>query len=65
MSDIAHFKIPIFDFPADPDEDDDQAIQENNECRSMLPFSVIGMEHQVKIGGEILVFTLYLQSIAS
>ena len=51
MSDISHFKIPIYDFPVDPNEDDDETIEENNECRSMLPFSVIGMEHDVKVGG--------------
>jgi cell division control protein 11 len=51
MACISYFKIPIYDFPVDPNEDDEDTVQENNECRSMLPFSVIGMEHEVKVGG--------------
>lgn len=44
MSDISHFKIPIYDFPVDPNEDDDETIEENAEFRKLLPFSIIGAE---------------------
>ena len=29
MSDIAHFEIPIYDFPVDPEEDDQDTVDEN------------------------------------
>jgi cell division control protein 11 len=44
MSDIAHFEIPIYDFPVDPEEDDQDTIEENMGYRKMLPFAVIGSE---------------------
>ena len=51
MADIGHFKIPIFDFQVDPNDDDDELIQESYELRSQLPFTIIGMEHEVNEGG--------------
>lgn len=48
MSDIAHFEIPIYDFPVDPEEDDQDTVEENMAYRRMLPFAVIGSE---KSGG--------------
>jgi cell division control protein 11 len=51
MSDIALFKIPIYDFPSDPEEDPEEIIKENDELRAMLPFAIIGAEKEVNIGG--------------
>lgn len=33
MEDIAYYKIPIYNFPYDEEEDDDETIEENNELR--------------------------------
>ena len=44
MNDIQHFGIPIYDFPIDPDEDDEDTCKENIILRKMLPFAVIGSE---------------------
>lgn len=33
MTDIAKHSIPIYDFPIDPDHDDEETIEENNELR--------------------------------
>ncbi|KAJ3233264.1 hypothetical protein HDU81_002357 [Chytriomyces hyalinus] len=52
MEDISHYKIPIYDFPYDEEEDDEETIEENNELRSLLPFSVIGSEDEVVISGR-------------
>lgn len=52
MADIAEHQIPIYDFPVDPEEDDDETIEENMQLRKMLPFSVIGAETEMKSGGR-------------
>jgi cell division control protein 11 len=52
MADIAEFQIPIYDFPVDPEEDDDDTIEENASLRRMLPFAVIGAETEVQSGGR-------------
>ncbi|KAI8904424.1 Septin-type guanine nucleotide-binding (G) domain-containing protein [Gorgonomyces haynaldii] len=33
MDDIHFFNIPIYDFPVDPEEDDEETIEENNELQ--------------------------------
>jgi cell division control protein 11 len=33
MEDIDHYKIPIYNFPYDVEEDDEDTIQENMELR--------------------------------
>ncbi|KAI8826707.1 Septin-type guanine nucleotide-binding (G) domain-containing protein [Fimicolochytrium jonesii] len=52
MEDIAHYQIPIYNFPYDDEEDDEETIEENNELRALLPFSVIGSEEEVAINGR-------------
>ncbi|KXN90888.1 hypothetical protein AN958_03542 [Leucoagaricus sp. SymC.cos] len=52
MEDISHYDIPIFNFPYDPEEDDEETIQDNMELRSLLPFAVVGSEEEVMIDGE-------------
>lgn len=51
MDDIAYFKIPIYDFPIDPEEDDADTVEENQALRDLLPFSVIGAETEIVSGG--------------
>ena len=43
MEDIAYYKIPIYNFPYEED-DDEESIEENLELRAMLPFAVVGSE---------------------
>ncbi|KAJ3333584.1 hypothetical protein HDU76_006325 [Blyttiomyces sp. JEL0837] len=52
MEDIAYYKIPIYNFPYDEEEDDEETIEENNELRSLLPFSVVGSEEEVIVNGR-------------
>ncbi|KAJ1567977.1 hypothetical protein HK096_007970 [Nowakowskiella sp. JEL0078] len=50
--DIAHYSIPIYNFPIDEEEDDDETIEENNELRELLPFAIVGSEEEVVISGR-------------
>ncbi|KAJ1557952.1 hypothetical protein HK096_004400 [Nowakowskiella sp. JEL0078] len=50
--DIAHYGIPIYNFPIDEEEDDDETIEENNELRELLPFAIVGSEEEVVISGR-------------
>jgi cell division control protein 11 len=36
MEDIEHYEIPIYNFPFDTEEDDDEVIAENSELRVCL-----------------------------
>ena len=48
MEDIEHFQIPIYNFPYDVEEDDDETIEENAALRSLLPFAMVGSEETVE-----------------
>ncbi|KAK7040081.1 Cell division control protein 11 [Paramarasmius palmivorus] len=52
MEDIEHYSIPIYNFPYDVEEDDEETIQENIELRALMPFAVIGSEEEIEIDGE-------------
>lgn len=52
VEDIEHYQIPIYDFPYDPEEDDEETIQENLELRALLPFAVTGSEDMVEVNGR-------------
>ncbi|KAF8629853.1 hypothetical protein AX15_003215 [Amanita polypyramis BW_CC] len=52
VEDIEYYQIPIYDFPYDPEDDDEETIQENLELRALLPFSVIGSEEMVEKNGR-------------
>jgi cell division control protein 11 len=36
MEDIEHYNIPVYNFPYDVEEDDDETIQDNSELRVRL-----------------------------
>src|SRR3954462_9864026 len=38
MEDIDYYNIPIYNFPYDVEEDDEDTIEENSELRNLLPF---------------------------
>ncbi|KAJ3713203.1 GTP binding protein [Lentinula raphanica] len=52
MEDILHYDIPVYNFPYDVEEDDEDTVQENQELRSLLPFAVMGSEEEIQIDGE-------------
>ncbi|KAH9466163.1 hypothetical protein MJO28_001198 [Puccinia striiformis f. sp. tritici] len=54
MQDIEHYQIPIYNFPFDAEEDDDEIIAENSELRASLPFALVGSEEEVEVGGELI-----------
>ncbi|KAJ3115959.1 hypothetical protein HDU96_010753 [Phlyctochytrium bullatum] len=43
MEDIAHYKIPIYNFPYDEEEDDEETVEENNELR--YPWGVVEVDN--------------------
>lgn len=41
MEDIEHYDIPVYNFPYDVEEDDEETIQDNSELRvSYTPYSL-------------------------
>jgi cell division control protein 11 len=53
MQDIEHYAIPVYNFPYDVEEDDDETIQDNSELRAMMPFALVGMGEEIEIDGEL------------
>lgn len=52
MEDIEHYRIPVYNFPYDMEEDDEDTVEENGELRSLMPFAIVGSEETVDIGGR-------------
>ncbi|GJJ72729.1 cell division control protein 11 [Entomortierella parvispora] len=52
MEDIEHYNIPIYNFPYDPEEDDEETVEENGHLRSLLPFALIGCEEEIVVNGR-------------
>ncbi|KAI0639236.1 septin [Trametes polyzona] len=52
MEDIEYYDIPVYNFPYDVEEDDEDTIQDNSELRAMMPFSIIGSEEEIEIDGQ-------------
>ncbi|CAJ0752523.1 1434_t:CDS:10 [Entrophospora sp. SA101] len=54
MEDIDHYSIPIYNFPFDFEEDDEDTIEENSELRvwALLPFAIIGSEEEIIVNGK-------------
>ncbi|PWN33512.1 Septin 3 [Meira miltonrushii] len=52
MEDIEHYGIPVYNFPYDVEEDDEETIADNSELRGMMPFAIIGSEEEVVMNGE-------------
>lgn len=52
MEDIEHYRIPVYNFPYDIEEDDEDTVEENAELRSLMPFAIVGSEDVVEIGGR-------------
>ena len=52
MEDIDHYQIPIYNFPYDIEEDDEDTVQENDELRGLMPFAIVGSEDVVEVKGK-------------
>ncbi|KAL1740476.1 Septin-domain-containing protein [Schizophyllum fasciatum] len=64
MEDIEYYDIPIYNFPYDVEEDDEETIQENSELRALLPFAIVGSEEEVMIDGQPVRARIYPWGIA-
>lgn len=53
MEDIEHYRIPVYNFPYDIEEDDEDTVEENAELRGLMPFAIVGSEETVEVGGRI------------
>jgi hypothetical protein len=49
MEDIEHYRIPVYNFPYDIEEDDEDTVEENAELRGLMPFAIVGSEDIVEI----------------
>lgn len=52
MEDIEHYDIPVYNFPYDVEEDDEETIQDNSELRALLPFAIVGSEQEIEVDGQ-------------
>ncbi|BGP18562.1 Cell division control protein 11 [Rhodosporidiobolus nylandii] len=53
MEDIEYYNIPVYNFPYDVEEDDEETIQDNSELRALMPFAIVGSEEEIAVGGEL------------
>ncbi|KAK4461243.1 Septin-domain-containing protein [Cladorrhinum samala] len=52
MEDIEHYRIPVYNFPYDIEEDDEDTVEENAELRGLMPFAIVGSEDVIEINGR-------------
>ena len=52
MEDIEHYRIPVYNFPYDIEEDDEDTVEENAELRGLMPFAIVGSEDVMEINGR-------------
>ncbi len=52
MEDIEYYGIPVYNFPYDIEEDDEETIRDNSELRALLPFAIVGSEEEIMINGQ-------------
>ncbi|KAG0709074.1 septin [Suillus ampliporus] len=64
MEDIEHYDIPVYNFPYDVEEDDEETIQDNSELRALLPFAIIGSEEEIEMDGQPVRARIYPWGIA-
>jgi len=59
MEDIEHYGIPVYNFPYDVEEDDEDTIADNSELRALLPFAIVGSEDEIAIEGQLVRGRMY------
>ena len=52
MEDIEYYRIPVYNFPYDIEEDDEDTVEENAELRGLMPFAIVGSEDIIDVGGR-------------
>lgn len=52
MEDIEHYRIPVYNFPYDIEEDDEDTVEENAELRGLMPFAIVGSDEVIEIDGR-------------
>ena len=52
MEDIEHYRIPVYNFPYDVEEDDEDTVEENAELRGLMPFAIVGSEEVIELDGK-------------
>jgi cell division control protein 11 len=52
MEDIEHYRIPVYNFPYDVEEDDEDTVEENAELRGLMPFAIVGSEDVLEINNR-------------
>ncbi|RMX89205.1 hypothetical protein D0869_01059 [Hortaea werneckii] len=52
MEDIEHYRIPVYNFPYDIEEDDEDTVEENAELRGLMPFAIVGSEDVIEVDGR-------------
>lgn len=52
MEDLEHYRIPIYNFPFDPEDDDEDIVQENSTLRNLMPFAIVSSEEHVEVNGR-------------
>ena len=49
MEDIEHYRIPVYIYPYDIKEDDEDTVEENAASQSHMPFTIVGSKEVVEI----------------
>jgi cell division control protein 11 len=52
MEDIEHYRIPVYNFPYDIEEDDEDTVEENAELRGLMPFAIVGSDEVIELDGK-------------
>jgi cell division control protein 11 len=52
MEDIEHYRIPVYNFPYDIEEDDEDTVEENAELRGLMPFAIVGSQDIIEVDGK-------------
>lgn len=53
MEDIEHYGIPVYNFPYDVEEDDEDTIADNSELRALMPFAIVGANSEITVNDQI------------
>jgi len=64
MEDIDHYDIPVYNFPYDVEEDDEETIIDNSELRALMPFAIIGSEEEIELNGSLIRARIYPWGVA-
>jgi cell division control protein 11 len=49
---MEHYRIPVYNFPYDIEEDDEDTVEENAELRGLMPFAIVGSDETIELDGR-------------